>query len=400
MRAVPAAVALCASSFAACTLEPSDAETGVASSEVIGGGNAATGKWPDVAAVLFAGQQACTGVLIAPTVALTAGHCNDPDLTSILIGTTSLARPSDGETLQVAKRIEYPSSISTEDFTLLVLERASRVAPRAIATGWARLDIKNSARVALVGYGAIDRDAQQYINDLQEAETTITDADCTQKPGCNASVVPGGELGAGGMGIDTCPGDSGGPLYLLTDYGAFVAGITSRAYDDAQYACKDGGIYGRPDKIVDWIEQNAGVAVTRGPEPTADRITTVRGTGGETSIAANDPKSKQHVFKIATPPAHGTAAVRDDGRVRVCSDPGAAGEDAVVVNVADPADPARNLDVRIPVTVEDGPPGADCSADAFEGDTGGCCDSGRSPRGSVPLALGVLLVLRRRRRWR
>ena len=135
MRAVSAALVLCAPSLTACLLEPSDIETSAASSEVIGGGNATAGKWPDVAAVLFNGQQGCTGVLVAPTVALTAGHCNDPALTSILIGTTSLSRPSEGETLQVAKRIEYPGSVTTEDFTVLVLARASRFTPRAIATG-------------------------------------------------------------------------------------------------------------------------------------------------------------------------------------------------------------------------------------------------------------------------
>lgn len=394
MRA--AAAALSASTLAACIGELPD-EVGIESSEVLGGVNAPAGKWPDVAAVLFNGQQQCTGVLVAPNIALTAGHCNDPLLRSILVGTTSLARPAEGETLGVVKRIEHPDSFQTEDLTILVLERPSRFPPRAIATGWARLDIANGARVAIVGYGAIDRDASQYINDLQEAETTITDADCTQRLGCNRSVAPGGELGAGGMGVDTCPGDSGGPLYLLTDYGAFLAGITSRSYDDAQYPCADGGIYARPDKVIDWIEREAGAPVARGPAPTADAITAVRGHGGETSIAVNDPKGKKHTYEITAPPSRGTAAVRGDGRVRVCTDPEAApGGDALTVTVADRADPARKLELTIPIAVQDGDPGADCSVEDFE--SGGCCDSGRNAGGSLPLALGVLVLLRRRRR--
>jgi hypothetical protein len=186
----------------------------------------------------------------------------------------------------------------------------------------------------------------------------------------------------------------------MTDYGAFVAGITSRAYDDAQFPCIDGGIYGRPDKIISWIEENAGTRVTRGPEPSVGTITTIRGQGAETLIEANDPKTEKHVFKIATPPAHGSAAVRNDGRVRVCAAADFTGADAVVVNIADAADPGRNLDVRVPVTVDDGTAGTDCSADEFEDEGGGCCDAGRGPGGSVPLALGVLLVLRRRRPWR
>ncbi len=396
--AAAAALALLAPSLAACVDElPAERAT---SSEVIGGANAPAGKWPDVAAVLFNGQPQCTGVLIAPTVALTAGHCNDPTLKSILVGTSSLARTTEGETISVMKRIEHPDSLQTEDLTVLVLERPSRFPPRPIASGWARFDIEDGARVAIAGYGAIDRDAKMYVNDLQEAETTITDADCTRKPGCNRSVAPGGELGAGGMGIDTCPGDSGGPLYLLTDHGTFLAGITSRAYDDAQYECTGGGIYARPDKVLDWIEASAGVAVARGPEPTAAPITAIRGHGGETSIAANDPRSKKHAFEIAAQPSRGAAAVRGDGRVRVCTDPAAPpGADSVTVTVTDRADASRKVDLRIPVLVEEGDPAADCSVDDFE-DGGGCCDSGRSARGALPLGLGVLLVLRRRRRER
>src|SRR5687767_2580380 len=109
MRAVAAAV-LSASSLAACIGELPE-ETDLTSSEILGGGDAPAGKWPDVAAVLVNGQQKCTGVLIAPNVALTAGHCNEPLLRSILVGATSLARPSEGQTLNVVKRIEYPDSL-------------------------------------------------------------------------------------------------------------------------------------------------------------------------------------------------------------------------------------------------------------------------------------------------
>src|SRR5215470_8877570 len=146
---------------------------------VVGGSNAPIGKWPDVAAIYDGSsgtdQQVCSGTLIALTVAITAGHCNEGGLLidNILVGTNSLANPEAGETLPVMRRIEYPSSQTSEDVTVLVLGRASRFAPRAIATGWARLDIANGAKVALVGYGAVDKEANTYINELQEAESTI-----------------------------------------------------------------------------------------------------------------------------------------------------------------------------------------------------------------------------------
>ena len=78
--------------------------------------------------------------------------------------------------------------------------------------------------------------------------------------GCNGAVSPGGELGAGGNGVDACFGDSGGPLYLLSDRGDYVVGVTSRAYAGVpwNYPCRDGGIYTRPDAVVDWIESKVG----------------------------------------------------------------------------------------------------------------------------------------------
>jgi endonuclease G len=370
--------------------------------EVIGGTNAPAGKWPDAVAVLFGGQQGCTGTLIAPTVVITAGHCNDTQLTSVLVGTASLARPGDGETIAVHRRIEFPNSQTTEDITILVLAKASRFEPRKIASGWARFDVKNGARVQIVGYGAVNAQANQFKDELQEASTTITDADCVERPGCNASVSPGGELGAGGMGIDTCPGDSGGPLYLTTSYGDFLAGVTSRAYDDATVECRDGGIYARPDTVIDQLEQMAGVPLARGPEPTFDKMVAASaGDAVETRIVPNDPVGDEHTFTIATPPARGAAKLRADGALRVCTDPiaPANSDDFVVVTVADKASPARKLDVKIPIAIGNGVPTSGCDIDAFElEEVGGCCDSGRGGRTSALLTLLVLGALVRRRR--
>jgi endonuclease G len=383
-----------------------------AAPEVIGGSDAPPGAWPDAAAIYFRQPDStdvpqCSGVLVAPTVVLTAGHC-DPHvdaslgvLDNVLIGTSSLALPQDGETLAPTLVASYPDSQQSIDITVIVLARAAIEAPRAIATGWARLDIVNGAPIELVGYGAIDRDGTTYIDALQQAMTTITDFDCATSSGCNAAAQPAGELGAGGMGIDTCPGDSGGPLYLLAGYGTYLAGITSRSYDNASYACSEGGIYGRPDKIVAWIEQTAGTAVTHGPEPTAPAISAVHGDAGETTIVANDPEGSDHSYAIAQQPARGRAAAFGDGRVRVCVDPSAApGSDAVIVAVTDAHDGTRTVDATIPIAIADGTAPASC--DLMNGDGGGCCAigpgarGGRGGAGSLALAFAVALALRRR----
>jgi Trypsin len=372
---------------------------------VIGGDNAMAGKWPDVAAILFpeatGDEPRCTGTLVAPTIVITAGHCYDPfNLPlpdNVLIGTSSLARPRDGETIAIKRGYAFPSAATTEDIAVLVLARASSRTPRKIAAGWVRVDLANGAAISLVGFGAVNPNGDAYVEELQEARSTITDVDCSTSVGCNAGAQPAGELGAGGMGIDTCPGDSGGPLYLATSYGTFLAGVTSRSYDDARVACSEGGIYVRPDKVIAWIEQQAGGEVARGPEPEADPIVTVHGDGGDTRIRVNDPKSDAHRFEITTPPAHGIAKVRGDGAVRVCTDPAAdPGDDELTVTIIDTQHDGRALPITIPIQIQDGTPGVACDLDAFS--TGGCCDSGGRPGGAIPLTIGVLALLRRRRR--
>jgi uncharacterized protein (TIGR03382 family) len=399
MRAVPVALAL---TFlpGAVTAENNGTPQPVVphdtAEEVIGGTDAPLGKWPDTAAVLFNGQQACTGTLIAPTVALTAGHCNDSSLNSILVGTNSLTRVQDGEILNVTKRIPLPQN----DTLVLVLDKASRFAPRALGTGWAKFDIVNGGMVQVVGYGTINASGSQGTNIMKEATTTITDFDCSFKPGCGNF-----EIGAGGMGIDTCPGDSGGPLYLLTSYGNFVIGVTSRAYSNATQPCGQGGIYGRPDLLVDQIEAAAGVPITKGPEPALEEpLIAIRGSAGESRVVSNDPKGTSHTFAIVTQPAKGQAAMATDGTIRVCVNPDAIPGDteSVVVSVTDAANPMRSVTKRLTISVAANEPvtGA-CDPTAFgsDGDGGGCCDSGGSGAGgSALLSLFALVALRRRRR--
>jgi secreted trypsin-like serine protease len=392
-------------------LVPLAAVAGPVESPIIGGTDAPFGKWPDVAAVYLSDNtQECTATLVAPTLVLTAGHCvidlQGETIKSVLIGTNSLIKKIEGEVINVKQVIEYPSSQRSFDAAVLVLEKASTREPRKLATGWASLDIKNGATAHIVGYGAVDRsgpvrygDDEEYVNELQEASVMIVDADCSKHPDdCEPAAMPAGELAAGGVGMpDTCPGDSGGPIYLPTDYGTFLAGITSRGYEANIYWCSEGGLYVRTDKLADWIEKSTSLDVARGPEPTVpDKLTAVRGHLAEAQIDANDPKSTEHDFAIKTAPKYATAAVSDGGHLRVCTDPGVVAMDTLELTITDKNDSTRVLTYTIPVEITDGDAGGGCDADDF--DSGGCCDSGRSAGGSIPLALGVLAVLRARHR--
>ena len=165
-----------------------------------------------------------------------------------------------GEHISADRVVTYPKWTRTYDLALVFLSRDAKVKPRTIAQDCV-LDefLTEGSDVAVVGYGATDAWGEEYGTTLQEGVTNVEDPDCTDlEGGCNREVSPAGEVGAGGGGVDACFGDSGGPLYLLTDDGAYLLGITSRGYDDAKLPCSEGGIYVRPDAVVAWIEEEIG----------------------------------------------------------------------------------------------------------------------------------------------
>lgn len=360
---------------------------------VVGGHDAQPGKWPDAVAVYVGSIPLCTGVLIAPTVVITAAHCNTSGLKEVLIGADTLAAGNSGERIPMARRIEYPRWEDTFDLLVLVLARPSTRPPRALASGWAAAEIADGAQVSVVGYGAVDVMGKTFPEPLQEGVTTITDSLCTRAKGCNPEVSPSGELGAGGMGVDSCSGDSGGPLYLETSFGTVVAGLTSRSYDDATLPCSQGGIYVRAGLVADWIEAQAGVSILRGPDPSFAPLQLAVGEGAQTRIEPNDPRSSKHKYELAVKPKLGSAAVYRDGSVRMCGS--AAGDDLLVVAITDTTTAGRRAYVGIPVQVTAGTDQGKCSLDLDEGGCGCQGGGGASAWGAGLVAL-ALFGLRRR----
>jgi hypothetical protein len=364
---------------------------------VVGGEPVEAGARLDVAAIYFGLQVGCTGVLVAPQVVLTAGHCAS-GVTQVKVGTNDYTQG--GEQIRVVEIIEHEDSWNTYDVAVLLLETPSTQPPAPLALDCALDDyLFDGAAVAIVGYGATDVWGTVYGSALMEAHTEVHDHDCSDIPsGCNAQVSPDGEVAAGGDGVDACYGDSGGPLYLLTPEGDYLVGLTSRAYSGVAVPCEYGGIYVRPDAVVDWIEEVGGVTLPRpdcggnqAPQPVVAPLVVEAGETAAVDIDPNDPDDgDSHTIVIAEPPTAGDAYT--DGGVVYYVAGETPGADRFTLEVSDDGDPPRSIYALVDVEIR-----AASSVGAPTPDDPGGCRRGTSDAGFVVFAPLLLLGRRRRR---
>jgi secreted trypsin-like serine protease len=258
---------------------------------VVGGTRVPAGKWPDVA-VVISRDSTCTGTLIAPDVVLTAGHCIGAEAPiEVIIGTVNYGLPGTGERIAVAWARTYPSWDERYDIAVLKLAARSKAEPRKIAAVCdTRVGLVGGALVHIVGFGLATEAGTDRNTALREADMPVLDPTCTMDAACQASIAPHGEFIAGGNGVDACFGDSGGPIYLLTDDGWALVGVVSRGLAVPGLPCGEGGVYVRADKVVSWVQSVTGVRLGRtscsGP---ADGIATDddAGAGGCSSGAGS-----------------------------------------------------------------------------------------------------------------
>ena len=320
-------------------------------SEVVGGAQAPLGKWDDAAAIYIGDSVSCTGVLIAPDVVLTAGHCIG-GIHRVKVAANDIF--GDGEAIDVRSEHRFPRQQGRLDIGVLVLEREATTPWRLLARGCVlRNYLKDQAPVSIVGYGAIDIYGNSYSTELREAKTFVTDPDCTRGRGCRR-----GELGAGGNGIDACFGDSGGPLYLHTEVGDYVVGLTSRSFSDVSVPCAEGGIYTRPDAAIEWIENVIGKSLpeaTCNVAPTTEPISlhTTAGATVSANLHVSDPNADDvHTFSLGRAPAHGTVEITPDGMITFRADDDYDGPDSFEVIVSDTGIPPLQATAPVTVTVE------------------------------------------------
>jgi uncharacterized protein (TIGR03382 family) len=378
--------------------------------QVVGGHRVEVGAWPDVALV-WLGDGLCTGTLVHPQWVVTAGHCVYGDGASpqqIFLGATSFgdvmghgdAPVDEREVLEAIPHPAYKRSQYGHDIALVKLSKPiTEVEPSPIARDCVvDHDLKDGGEVFVVGWGSTTASGNDQNYTLNAGRTEVQTKDCSENrvdgiyTGCDPDARPAGELGAGGNGTDACFGDSGGPLYLRTDVDTYLVGVTSRAYAGVPYdePCGHGGIYTRPDSVVDWIESTIGAPLARPictapPSASADPVVAHPGKAAPVTLHVTDADGAAYTVTVKTPPAHGTVSI-DGEQVTYTPEAGFEGDDPFVLTVTDdgsaqyPDNPHATVDVPVTATVAKG-----C----------GCADTG--PGGLGATALLGLLALRRRR---
>jgi hypothetical protein len=118
---------------------------------------------------------------------------------------------------------------------------------------------------------------EQYVSLLNEAQTPI------ERTTEQEILTTEGSNHSG-----TCFGDSGGPLYVRQGQGLFVAGVAVRARNDRSPVCGGGSIHTLAPAYADWIYQKA-------PEAIPFRVS---GGGGCSAAPGRSPRSTTLLFVI------------------------------------------------------------------------------------------------------
>jgi secreted trypsin-like serine protease len=264
------------------------------SARIVGGDKVIGREFDDCVAVGGDGDWGCTGTLIAPDVVLTAGHCVELH-TRVFIGNDVADQ---GREIGIREHVRHRSFTKglRNDLMLLFLDQpVSGVTPRQIA-GAALVDKAVDARI--VGFGTTDVEATIGYGVKRKADVPVVSRDCRGRVGGKSDAVTYGcytglELVAGKplLNIDSCRGDSGGPLYMEDAQGRWLlAGVTSRGTDpgteNSGRLCGDGGMYVRVHEYRAWI---------------VDEIKKRRTKAAATSKATKSVKRKAGAAKLTGP---------------------------------------------------------------------------------------------------
>jgi secreted trypsin-like serine protease len=256
------------------------AATTTTSTRIVGGTDA-TDDYPWMVALYNSGGFTCGGVLISSHYIATAAHCvyeddddsgnataYDASNYSVVIGgsthySTTTAAENAGVDVYSLENItinpDYDSSTTDYDIAVLELEESYYQPGPAIATADRFSEIEEGDYLTVIGYGYTsgDETSDDIPSTLQEAEIPLVATDdCFWETAPDYDVTDNmfcaGYTGSD-VDIDSCSGDSGGPVFKTIDGELTLVGVVSWGSS----TCSDyPGVYTKISNLRSWIMEN------------------------------------------------------------------------------------------------------------------------------------------------
>lgn len=194
---------------------------------VVGGDLAPAGMFPWMLRL----SMGCGGVLTAPRVVLTAGHCVDGtgpnDRIRVSAGAIDLKSPQvrTARSVQVIRAAGFKGETHGNDWALIQLDHTLDLPTLALTR-----TPDDQGEFVVMGWGQTREDSMKQERLLHYATVpTVPDQNCAvdyKKAG--VKLIAPDSICAGRDGVDTCQGDSGGPMVGQDGAGRWVqVGIVS-----------------------------------------------------------------------------------------------------------------------------------------------------------------------------
>ncbi|XP_071959544.1 uncharacterized protein [Antedon mediterranea] len=227
---------------------------------IVGGQDSLPGEWPWISSLLYSGgNHECAASIINDQWAITAAHCIDFIYTfvtgiTLLDDTSSVFRIS-GEFSTIVVHPNYDESVYDNDIALLKLDSSIEFNQFIQPICFGDKEYPPGTSCTVAGWGYLSENDYTLSNELQDVDVSLlTNDDCGELLN-SYNIITENMICAGDLagGVDSCNGDSGGPLMCRSQEGTWdLIGIVSWGVGCAQP--NRPGVYTRVSRFTEFIK--------------------------------------------------------------------------------------------------------------------------------------------------